>query len=159
MGQQLSVLTKALMAACAILLFWLIWVVNDYDKLSDKFDKKSNELAANQFILSTVLELSVTFNEISRNNLRERDAAAVASETVKTIIKTVIVDDKCAAIDAPRNATVELHNHANRIRSNAISAHPSSFTQWLFAWVHPWDISLGWFFIDKWVATNSYWAM
>ncbi|EMK3758622.1 hypothetical protein V8167_004254, partial [Providencia rettgeri] len=74
MGQQLSVLTKTLMAACAILLFWLIWVVNDYDKLSDKFDKKSNELAANQFILSTVLELSVTFNEISRNNLRERDA-------------------------------------------------------------------------------------
>lgn len=122
-------LTKALMAACAILLFWLIWVVNDYDKLSDKFDKKSNELAANQFILSTVLELSVTFNEISRNNLRERNAAAVASETVKTIIKTVIVDDKCAAIDAPRNATVELHNHANRIRSNAISVHSSSSTQ------------------------------
>ncbi|MEX9757683.1 hypothetical protein AB7X73_01895 [Providencia rettgeri] len=129
MGQQLSVLTKALMAACAILLFWLIWVVNDYDKLSDKFDKKSNELAANQFILSTVLELSVTFNEISRNNLRERDEAAVASETVKTIIKTVIVDDKCAAINAPRDATVELHNHANRIRSNAISSHPSASTQ------------------------------
>ncbi|MEZ2895862.1 hypothetical protein, partial [Providencia rettgeri] len=96
-------LTKALMAACAILLFWLWWVADDYDKLSDKFDKKANELAANQFILSTVLELSVTFNEISRNNLRERDAAAVASETVKTIIKTVIVDDKCAAIDAPRD--------------------------------------------------------
>lgn len=129
MGQQLSVLTKALMAACAILLFWLWWVVNDYDKLSDKFDKKTNELAANQFILSTVLELSVTFNEISRNNLRERDEAAVASETVKTIIKTVIVDDKCAAIDAPRDATIELHNHANRIRSNAISIHPSPFTQ------------------------------
>nr|WP_282558263.1 hypothetical protein [Providencia rettgeri] len=155
----MNTLTKALMAACAILLFWLIWVVNDYDKLSDKFDKKSNELAANQFILSTVLELSVTFNEISRNNLRERDAAAVASETVKTIIKTVIVDDKCAAINAPRDATVELHNHANRIRSNAISAHPSPFTQWLFAWVHPWDISLGWFFIDKWVATNGDWAV
>ncbi|EMT6578242.1 hypothetical protein WMR74_004330 [Providencia rettgeri] len=125
----MNMLTKALMAACAILLFWLVWVVNDYDKLSEKFDKKSNELAANQFILSTVLELSVTFNEISRNNLRERDAAAVASETVKTIIKTVIVDDKCAAIDAPRDATIELHNHANRIRSNAISAHSSSFTQ------------------------------
>ncbi|EJD6041070.1 hypothetical protein M0J40_RS00285 [Providencia rettgeri] len=129
MGQQLSVLTKTLMAACAILLFWLIWVVNDYDKLSDKFDKKSNELAANQFILSTVLELSVTFNEISRNNLRERDAAAVASETVKTIIKTVIVDDKCAAINAPRDATIELHNHANRIRSNAISTYPSPSAQ------------------------------
>ncbi|HEC8323437.1 TPA: hypothetical protein RG501_RS06115 [Providencia rettgeri] len=125
----MNTLTKALMAACAILLFWLWWVADDYDKLSDKFDKKTNELAANQFILSTVLELSVTFNEISRNNLRERDAAAVASETVKTIIKTVIADDKCAAIDAPRDATIELHNHANRIRSNAISTHSSPSTQ------------------------------
>ncbi|WP_275076915.1 hypothetical protein [Providencia rettgeri] len=122
-------LTKALMAACAILLFWLIWVANDYDKLSDKFDKKSNELAANQFILSTVLELSVTFNEISRNNLKERDRATVASEKVKTIIKTVLVDNGCAPLDAPGDATIELHKHAERIRSNATSAHSSTLTQ------------------------------
>ncbi|HFS5769934.1 lysis protein [Providencia rettgeri] len=32
-------LTKALMAACAILLFWLWWVADDYDKLSDKHTK------------------------------------------------------------------------------------------------------------------------
>nr|WP_282560547.1 hypothetical protein [Providencia sp. R33] len=105
------------------------------------------------------LELSVTFNEISLNNFRERDAAAAASETVKTIIKIVIVGDRCPAIDAPRDATVELYNHADRIRSNAVSAHSRPFTQWLFAWVHPWGISLGWLFIDKWVTTNSYRAM
>ncbi|WP_272518463.1 MULTISPECIES: hypothetical protein [unclassified Providencia] len=120
--------------------FWLFlalfavswWAVTLYDSnilVKKDIERLENEAAASQFILSTVLELSVTFNEISRNNLRERDAAAVASETVKTIIKTVIVDDKCAAIDAPRDATIELHNHANRIRSNAISVHPSSFTQ------------------------------
>ncbi|MEQ5728923.1 lysis protein [Providencia alcalifaciens] len=39
MGQQLSVLTKTLMAACAILLFWLWWVVDDFDKLNDKHTK------------------------------------------------------------------------------------------------------------------------
>lgn len=92
-------------------------------------ERLENEAVTSQFILSTVLELSVTFNEISRNNLRKRDASAVASEAVKTIIKTVIVGDKCAAIDTPSDATVELHNHANRIRSNAISAHSSSSTQ------------------------------
>nr|WP_283812543.1 MULTISPECIES: hypothetical protein [Providencia] len=150
--------------------FWLFlalfavswWAVTLYDSnilVKKDIERLENEAATSQFILSTVLELSVTFNEISRNNLRERDAAAVASKTVKTIIKTVIVDDKCAAIDAPRNATVELHNHANRIRSNAISVHSSSSTQWLFTWIHPWDISLGWLSIDKWVATNSYRAM
>ncbi|EJD6377095.1 hypothetical protein V6478_000590 [Providencia rettgeri] len=120
--------------------FWLFlalfavswWAVTLYDSnilVKKDIERLENEAATSQFILSTVLELSVTFNEISRNNLRERDAAAVASKTVKTIIKTVIVDDKCAAIDAPRNATVELHNHANRIRSNAISVHSSSSTQ------------------------------
>ncbi|WP_350025256.1 hypothetical protein [Providencia rettgeri] len=120
--------------------FWLFlalfavswWAVTLYDSnilVKKDIERLENEAATSQFILFTVLELSVTFNEISRNNLRERDAAAVASKTVKTIIKTVIVDDKCAAIDAPRNATVELHNHANRIRSNAISVHSSSSTQ------------------------------
>ncbi|EML0361693.1 hypothetical protein RI835_001024 [Providencia rettgeri] len=120
--------------------FWLFlalfavswWAVTLYDSnilVKKDIERLENEAAASQFILSTVLELSVTFNEISRNNLRERDAAAVASETVKTIIKTVIADDKCAAIDAPRDATVELHNHANRIRSNAISTHPSPSAQ------------------------------
>lgn len=125
----MTTLTKALMGACTILLFWLVWVVNDYDKLSNKFDQKSNELAANQFILSTVLELSVTFNEISRNNLKERDRATVASEQVKTIIKTVLVDNGCAPLDAPRDATIELHKHAEKIRSNAISTYSSSLTQ------------------------------
>lgn len=125
----MSTLTKALMAACAILLFWLIWVANDYDKLSERFDKKSNELAANKFILSTALELSVTFNEISRNNLRERDRAALASEEVKTIIKTVLVDNECAPLDAPSDAVIELHNHADRIRSNAINTHSSTLAQ------------------------------
>ncbi|WP_265497287.1 lysis protein [Providencia rustigianii] len=32
-------LTKALMAACAILLFWLWWVADDFDKLNDKHTK------------------------------------------------------------------------------------------------------------------------
>ena len=120
--------------------FWLFlalfavswWAVTLYDSnvlVKKDIERLESEAAASQFILATVLELSVTFNEISRKNIRERDQAAVASETVKTIIKTVIVDDKCAAIDAPRDATVELHNHANRIRSNAISAHSSPSTQ------------------------------
>ncbi|MBZ3683741.1 hypothetical protein J1N41_21540 [Providencia rettgeri] len=120
--------------------FWLFlmvvglgwWATTLYDSnilVKKEVERLENEAATSQFILSTVLELSVTFNEISRNNLRERDRATVASEKVKTIIKTVLVDNECAPLDAPRDATVELHNHANRIRSNAISAHSSPSTQ------------------------------
>lgn len=120
--------------------FWLFlmvvglgwWATTLYDSnilVKKEVERLENEAATSQFILSTVLELSVTFNEISRNNLRERDRATVASEKVKTIIKTVLVDNECAPLDAPRDATVELHNHANRIRSNAISAHSSPSTK------------------------------
>ncbi|BBV04196.1 hypothetical protein AB7459_22555 [Providencia rettgeri] len=120
--------------------FWLFlalfavswWATTLYDSnvlVKKDIERLENEATANQFILSTVLELSVTFNEISRNNLRERDAAAVASEKVKTIIKTVLVGNECAPLDAPSGATIELHNHANRIRSNAISTHSSPSTQ------------------------------
>ncbi|EMB0750368.1 hypothetical protein U7S25_000994 [Providencia rettgeri] len=120
--------------------FWLFlmvvglgwWATTLYDSnilVKKEVERLENEAATSQFILSTVLELSVTFNEISRNNLRERDRATVASEKVKTIIKTVLVDNECAPLDAPSGATIELHNHANRIRSNAISAHSSPSTQ------------------------------
>ena len=47
MGQQLSILTKALMAACAILAFWLWWIMGsygdlkiDYSTLKDKFSEQ-----------------------------------------------------------------------------------------------------------------------
>ncbi|MEX6157886.1 hypothetical protein [Providencia manganoxydans] len=120
--------------------FWLFlalfavswWALTLYDSnvlVKKDNERLQNEAVTSQFILSTVLELSVTFNEISRNNIKERDRATVASEQVKTIIKTVLVDNGCAPLDAPRDATIELHNHANRIRSNAISTHPSPFTQ------------------------------
>lgn len=120
--------------------FWLFlmvvglgwWATTLYDSnilVKKEVERLENEAATSQFILSTVLELSVTFNEISRNNLRERDRATVASEKVKTIIKTVLVDNECAPLDAPSDATIELHNHANRIRSSATSTHSSSSTQ------------------------------
>ncbi|HHQ2586092.1 TPA: lysis protein [Providencia rettgeri] len=35
----MTTLTKALMAACVILLFWLWWVADDFDKLNDKHTK------------------------------------------------------------------------------------------------------------------------
>ncbi|MCW2255106.1 hypothetical protein M2263_001197 [Providencia alcalifaciens] len=120
--------------------FWLLimvigmgwWATTLYDcniLVKKDNERLTNEAAASQFVLSTVLQLSVTFNEISRNNLRERDRTAVDSEKVKTIIKTVLVDNECAPVIAPGDATIELHKHAERIRSNAINTHTSTLTQ------------------------------
>lgn len=35
----MTTLTKVLMAVCVILLFWLWWVADDFDKLSNKYSK------------------------------------------------------------------------------------------------------------------------
>ncbi|SPY78186.1 lysis protein [Providencia rustigianii] len=35
----MTTLTKVLMAVCVILLFWLWWVTDDFDKLSNKYSK------------------------------------------------------------------------------------------------------------------------
>lgn len=106
-----------------------LFLFDSLNEANSKVKRLTDETITNQLILSTVLELSVMFNEISQNNLRERDRATVASEKVKTIIKTILVDNGCAPLDAPGDATIELHKHAERIRSNATSAHSSTLTQ------------------------------
>ncbi|OAT53996.1 hypothetical protein [Providencia heimbachae] len=125
----MSIFEKIASLIIVLLIIWSGWLMLSLERINNANEKLTALNSTQHIILSTVLQISVTFNEISRNNLRERDTAAVASETVKTIIKTVIVGDKCAAIDAPSDATIELHNHANRIRSNAISTHSSTLTQ------------------------------
>ncbi|HGN1708170.1 TPA: hypothetical protein ACKRTE_004097, partial [Providencia rettgeri] len=72
MGQQLSVLTKALMAACAILLFWLWWIASDFDKLQIKYDKKSNELSAS-LLLNKVTQSAITLHyQVSLDNIKAK---------------------------------------------------------------------------------------
>lgn len=125
----MSIFEKTASLIIVLLIIWSGWLMLSLERTNNANEKLTTLNSAQHIILSTILQISVTFNEISRNNLRERDRAAVASEKVKAIIKTVLVDNECASLDAPRDATVELHNHANRIRSNAISAHSSPSTQ------------------------------
>ncbi|WP_273827088.1 lysis protein [Providencia rettgeri] len=65
-------LTKALMAACAILLFWLWWVADDFDKLNDKHTK----LESSFYKLNSDFNEQVAINEDYEkriNSLHELD--------------------------------------------------------------------------------------
>ncbi|MEX9852282.1 hypothetical protein, partial [Providencia huaxiensis] len=107
MGQQLSILTKALMAACAILLFWLIWVMNDFDKLQVKFDKKSNELSASQ-LLNKVTQSAITLHyQVSLDNIKAKQLEDSEHVKVKTVIKTVLKDNECANTAVPDDVVSE----------------------------------------------------
>ncbi|MDD9341293.1 MAG: hypothetical protein PV362_16945 [Providencia heimbachae] len=99
----MSIFEKTASLIIVLLIIWSGWLMLSLERTNNANEKLTALNSAQHIILSTVLELSVTFNEISRNNLRERDGATVASEKVKTIIKTVLVDNECAVIDAPRD--------------------------------------------------------
>ncbi|WP_368916382.1 hypothetical protein [Providencia vermicola] len=122
MGQQLSILTKALMAACAILLFWLIWVMNDFDKLQVKFDKKSNELSASQ-LLNKVTQSAITLHyQVSLDNIKAKQLEDSEHVKVKTVIKTVLKDNECANTAVPDDVVSELRKYKRGIDSRSASA-------------------------------------
>ncbi|MEQ5304936.1 hypothetical protein ABN238_12160 [Providencia rettgeri] len=126
MGQQLSILTKALMAACAILLFWLIWVMNDFDKLQVKFDKKSNELSASQ-LLNKVTQSAITLHyQVSLNNIKAKQLEDSEHVKVKTVIKTVLKDNECANTAVPDDVVSELRNYKRGIDSRSASTDTST---------------------------------
>ncbi len=121
MGQQLSILTKALMAACAILLFWLIWAMNDFDKLQAKYDKKSNELSASQ-LLNKVTQSAITLHyQVSLNNIKAKQLEDSEHVKVKTVIKTVLKDNECANTAVPDDVVSELHKYKRGIDSRSVS--------------------------------------
>ncbi|MEX9815119.1 hypothetical protein AB7X09_03940 [Providencia rettgeri] len=125
MGQQLSILTKALMAACAILLFWLIWVMNDFDKLQVKFDKKSNELSASQ-LLNKVTQSAITLHyQVSLDNIKAKQLEDSEHVKVKTVIKTVLKDNECANTAVPDDVVSELRKYKRDIDSRSASTDTS----------------------------------
>ncbi len=126
MGQQLSILTKALMAACAILLFWLIWVMNDFDKLQVKFDKKSNELSASQ-LLNKVTQSAIALHyQVSLDNIKAKQLEDSEHVKVKTVIKTVLKDNECANTSVPDDVVSELRKYKRDIDSRSSSVDTSA---------------------------------
>ncbi len=129
MGQQLSILTKALMAACAILLFWLIWVMNDFDKLQVKFDKKSNELSASQ-LLNKVTQSAITLHyQVSLDNIKAKQLEDSEHVKVKTVIKTALKDNECANTAVPDDVVSELRNYKRGIDSRSVATDTSAINR------------------------------
>ncbi|MBQ0532646.1 hypothetical protein J7S73_21620 [Providencia rettgeri] len=126
MGQQLSILTKALMAACAILLFWLIWVMNDFDKLQVKFDKKSNELSASQ-LLNKVTQSAIALHyQVSLDNIKAKQLEDSEHVKVKAVIKTVLKDNECANTAVPDAVVSELRKYKRGIDSRSVATDTST---------------------------------
>ncbi|WCG91761.1 hypothetical protein ONR67_06990 [Proteus terrae] len=57
-------------------------------------------------------------NNVSSINSEERNRSAVDSEKVKTVIKTILVNNDCANTAIPNDALIRMHDYSERIRAS-----------------------------------------
>ncbi|EOJ8669152.1 TPA: hypothetical protein ACORC2_003945 [Providencia stuartii] len=118
----MSTLTKALVAACAILLFWLWWVTDDFDKLNERFNQKSNQLAVSQLLNKVTQSAIILHYQVSLNHIKARQLEDSEHVKVKTVIKTVLKDNECANTAVPDDVVSELHKYKRGIDSRSASS-------------------------------------
>ncbi|WP_323086161.1 hypothetical protein [Providencia alcalifaciens] len=127
MGQQLSVLTKVLMAACAILLFWLIWVMRDYGNLKDDYTslKKDNtQLESDnkqqaKVIATQSFEFN-RFNQIATTAYRYGISTDANSENRVIEYRKILQKEPTCDLYIPDDIGNRLYNYTKGLRSSAM---------------------------------------
>ncbi|HGN0110160.1 TPA: hypothetical protein ACKRF3_000539 [Proteus mirabilis] len=114
----MNTLTKVLAGLLAISAFWLWWVIDDYDKLSKDYNTATNQLSRQNSITENANRTFRIINNVSSLNSEERNRSAVDSEKVKTVIKTVLVNNDCANTAIPSDVLIRMHDYSERIRAS-----------------------------------------
>lgn len=103
----------------------IAWQSNQLDKLSEsvtKLEKDKSSLTEQLSRQNSITEnANRTFriiNNVSSLNSEERNRSAVDSEKVKTVIKTVLVNNDCANTAIPNDALIRMHDYSERIRAS-----------------------------------------
>lgn len=122
----MNTLTKVLAGLLAISAFWLWWVIGDYDKLSKDYNTVTSQLSRQQTITENANRTFRIINNVSSLNSEERNRSAVDSEKVKTVIKTVLVNNDCANTAIPNDALIRMYDYSERIRASG--AHSDTGT-------------------------------
>lgn len=111
----------------------IVWQSNQLDKLSEsvtKLEKDKSSLTEQLSRQNSITEnANRTFriiNNVSSLNSEERNRSAVDSEKVKTVIKTVLVNNDCANTAIPNDALIRMHDYSERIRASG--AHSDTST-------------------------------
>lgn len=122
----MSILTKLSAGGFLILAFWLWWVIDDYDKLSKDYNTATSQLSRQNSITENANRTFRIINNVSSLNSEERNRSAVDSEKVKTVIKTVLVNNDCANTAIPNDALIRVHDYSERIRASGTYSDAST---------------------------------
>lgn len=122
-------MSKKLLVACAVMMTLLFimtrWQAGKIDELNESLAKLekdnsslTNQLSRQQAITENANRTFRIINNVSSLNSEERNRSAVDSEKVKTVIKTVLVNNDCANTTIPSDALIRMHDYSERIRAS-----------------------------------------
>nr|WP_235365973.1 hypothetical protein [Proteus terrae] len=122
-------MSKKLLIACAVMMTLLFitvrWQAGKINELNENVtelekDKSSltNQLSRQQVVTENANRTFRIINNVSSINSEERNRSAVDSEKVKTVIKTVLVNNDCANTAIPSDALIRMHDYSERIRAS-----------------------------------------
>ncbi|MBD3029248.1 hypothetical protein ID137_05005 [Proteus mirabilis] len=111
----------------------IAWQSNQLDKLSESITKLekdklslTEQLSRQNSITENANRTFRIINNVSSLNSEERNRSAVDSEKVKTVIKTVLVNNDCANTAIPNDVLIRMHDYSERIRASG--AHSDTST-------------------------------
>lgn len=130
-------MSKKWLIACAVMMTLLFimtrWQAGKIDELNESLAKLekdnsslTNQLSRQQAITENANRTFRIINNVSSLNSEERNRSAVDSEKVKTVIKTVLVNNDCANTTIPSDALIRMHDYSERIRASG--AHSDTGT-------------------------------
>ncbi|EOM1015413.1 hypothetical protein ACNA8V_000435 [Proteus mirabilis] len=123
-------MSKKLLIACAVMMTLLFimtrWQAGKIDELKESNQSLTEQLSRQNSITENANRTFRIINNVSSLNSEERNRSAVDSEKVKTVIKTVLVNNDCANTAIPSDALIRMHDYSERIRASG--AHSDTGT-------------------------------
>ncbi len=101
----------------AMLLFSML-SMKEVIELSKENKSLTEQLSRQNSITENANRTFRIINNVSSLNSEERNRSAVDSEKVKTVIKTVLINNDCANTAIPNDALIRMHDYSERIRAS-----------------------------------------
>ncbi|MDL2094250.1 hypothetical protein [Proteus mirabilis] len=108
------------------MLFFSVLAMKEVVDLSKKNQSLTEQLSRQNSITENANRTFRIINNVSSINSEERNRSAVDSEKVKTVIKTVLINNDCANTAIPNDALIRMHDYSERIRASG--AHSDTGT-------------------------------
>lgn len=100
------------------MLFFSVLAMKEVVDLSKKNQSLTEQLSRQNSITENANRTFRIINNVSSLNSEERNRSAVDSEKVKTVIKTVLINNDCANTAIPNDALIRMHDYSERIRAS-----------------------------------------